>query len=331
MSKRKVFLKADASSEIGYGHFIRTLALADMLKDEFDCTFFTADPNEFQRKEVEKVCSLHSLDFENAIPVFLNLLTGEEIVVLDNYYYTEDYQRQIKQKGCNLVCIDDIHDKHFYADMVINYAPCINPADYSCEPYTRLLLGTDYLLLRRPFLDAIKLPLKRNPREVFICFGGSDEYNMTLQSCKVIRQIDNRPITVVTGGGYTFREELADYASDKNIRIFSNIDASTMISLMRQAELAIIPASCTFFETCCARVPIITGYTVDNQQLIAEGCEKLGLGYNCENLLEDFNDKLLQALNEVEAKGVLYVERQKTLVKDSKSILVNNFKSLCWI
>lgn len=328
MRKRKVFLKADASSEIGYGHFIRTLALADMLKDEFDCTFFTANPNEFQCKEVEKVCSLHPLDFEDAIPAFLNLLTGEEIVVLDNYYYTENYQRQIKQKGCPLVCIDDIHDKHFYADMVINHTPCINPAAYSCEPYTRLLLGTDYLLLRRPFFDAINILSKRNAGEVFVCFGGSDEYNMTLQACKVIRQIDNRAITVVVGGGYTFRDELAQYAADSNIRIFSNVDAMTMIMLMKQAELAIIPASCTFFETCCARIPIITGYTVHNQYLVAAGCEKLGLGYNCGNLLEDFDEKMKIALDEVRLKGNLYVNQQSVLIKDSKSTLINKFKSL---
>ena len=37
---QKIYFRADASATIGYGHFIRTLALADMLKDDFDCTFF---------------------------------------------------------------------------------------------------------------------------------------------------------------------------------------------------------------------------------------------------------------------------------------------------
>ena len=38
---QKIYLRADASAAIGYGHFIRTLALADMLKDDFDCTFLS--------------------------------------------------------------------------------------------------------------------------------------------------------------------------------------------------------------------------------------------------------------------------------------------------
>ena len=32
---QKIYFRADASATIGYGHFIRTLALADMLKDDF--------------------------------------------------------------------------------------------------------------------------------------------------------------------------------------------------------------------------------------------------------------------------------------------------------
>lgn len=38
---QKIYFRADAGAEIGYGHFIRTLALADMLKDDFSCVFVT--------------------------------------------------------------------------------------------------------------------------------------------------------------------------------------------------------------------------------------------------------------------------------------------------
>ena len=33
---RKIYFRADAGVDIGYGHFTRTLALADMLKDDFE-------------------------------------------------------------------------------------------------------------------------------------------------------------------------------------------------------------------------------------------------------------------------------------------------------
>ena len=120
--KRKIFFRADASQSIGYGHFIRTLALADMLKDDFDCVFYTQTPTEYQRKELEKVCPFIELpDDDTRFRLFIEELKGDEIVVLDNYFFTTDYQRSIKTKGCKLVCVDDMHDKHYVADVVINH------------------------------------------------------------------------------------------------------------------------------------------------------------------------------------------------------------------
>ena len=119
--KRKILFRADAGAEIGYGHFIRTLALADMLKDDFECVFYTQTPSEYQRKECEKVCRLVELPAdETRFQLFLDVLNVEDIVVLDNYFYTAEYQKAIKGKGCKLVCIDDMHDKHYVAD-VLNY------------------------------------------------------------------------------------------------------------------------------------------------------------------------------------------------------------------
>ena len=87
--KTKVYIRADASDQIGFGHFIRSLALVEMLKDEFDCTFFTQEPNDFQKEEVSKVCKLTELHADDTkLDDFLNCLTGDEIVVLDNYFYT---------------------------------------------------------------------------------------------------------------------------------------------------------------------------------------------------------------------------------------------------
>ena len=82
---------------------------------------------------------------------WVNALQGNEIVVLDGYNFDTVYQTEIKSKGCKLVCIDDIHAYHFVADVVINHAPDISREQYSCESYTKLYLGTEYLLLKKLF------------------------------------------------------------------------------------------------------------------------------------------------------------------------------------
>ena len=79
--KRKIFFRADAGQEIGYGHFIRTLALADMLRDDFDCTFFTREPSEYQKKEMSEVCRYVPLPSDDSrFGMFLEYLLLKKVM-----------------------------------------------------------------------------------------------------------------------------------------------------------------------------------------------------------------------------------------------------------
>lgn len=328
-SPKKIFFRADAGYNIGYGHFVRTLALADMLKKNFECTFFTCHPTDCQISEMAKVCPYVALEEQTHYDTFLSLLHGDEIVVLDNYFFTTDYQRQIKAKGCRLVCIDDMHDKHYVADLVINHAPGIKTSDFSCEPYTKLCLGTDYLLLRKAFFEAANRSETIRENSIFICFGGSDENNLTLNACKIIRGLTNRLITVVVGGGYQYLDELKQFSENNPLKIHSNVDAYEMVNILLASTLAIVPASTMLLEACCTRIPIITGYDVDNQQFMAENCGNLAVAYNCGNLCVDFEEKLKTAFERMNSGlGENYVEKQKELMTDSTDRLIQQFKLL---
>ena len=204
---QKIYFRADASATIGYGHFIRTLALADMLKDDFDCTFFTCHPTSYQVSEMEKVCPFIPLQEETHSADFLSHLQGDEIVVLDNYFFTTDYQRAIKQKGCRLVCVDDMHDKHYVADVVINHSPGISEGDFSTAPYTRLCLGVSYALLRKPFLEVAgrryRHAVDYRALKVIVSFGGVDKYNLTRRYIECLKDCDTiRSVTALTGDAY---------------------------------------------------------------------------------------------------------------------------------
>ena len=189
---RRIVFRADASESIGYGHFIRTLALADMLKENFDCSFATVNPTIYQQNEITKVCSCISLSIDSHFKTFMELLTGEEIVVLDNYFFDTEYQRHIKEKGCLLVCIDDAHNKHYVADVVINHG-LHDILLFSVEPYTKLCLGFKWALLRQPFLeeyDRKEYLFDERLLRVVVCFGGSDFNNFTE---KIVSVLDTIP------------------------------------------------------------------------------------------------------------------------------------------
>ena len=260
---RKIFFRADAGPEIGYGHFIRTLALADMLKEDFDCTFFTQTPTEYQKKEAASVCPLVELPADDSrFELFLDKLSDDEIVVLDNYFYTTEYQRKIKEKGCKLVCIDDIHDKHYVADVVINHG-CNNPDLFDTEPYTRLCLGLEYALLRKPFLQA-KITTEREQGHVVVSFGGSDYNNLTTKYAQILsKRTDITQITAIVGDAF---QHLTELESIPKVQISKNLSAQQMAELFCTVQFAVLSASTTCIEALACHCPVYAGWYVENQK-----------------------------------------------------------------
>ena len=264
---QKILFRADAGACIGYGHFMRTLALADMLKDDFDCVFYTAEPTPYQREQMENVCPFVALEEKNKFHQFLDCLNGDEIVVLDNYFFTTDYQQRIKNKGCRLVCIDDMHDKHYVADLVINQGICWTADDYSCEPYTRFAFGLQYSLLRKPFFEACNKRIEKKDYNgglrIVVAFGGSDFLDMTH---KIVTGIKDKPIikhiTAIVGDRYPSDK----IVSCEKVEYWKNLSAADIADLFLNADVAILPASTMMNEAMACGTSIIGGFYVKNQE-----------------------------------------------------------------
>lgn len=263
MQKQKIFFRADASATIGYGHFIRSLALADMLKEDFDCSFFTQSPSAYQQREAENVCPLIALPSdESKFAKFLEYLTGEEIVVLDNYFFSTQYQQLIKNVGSRLVCLDGMTTKHYVSDILINQSLDVSRSDFSIENYTKLKAGLQYALLRKPFLTKSDMPKRciMKPYHVVVCFGGADKYNLTdkvVAALKVLPVIGK--LTAIVGDAYS------STIHKKNVEYKKNLSAEEMSDVLYNADIAILPSSTVLKEALACKTFIISGYFVDNQ------------------------------------------------------------------
>lgn len=277
MAKRTIIFRADGSPSFGMGHFTRTLALAEMLNEHFHCVFATRQPTDYQIAEIEKIChGLIDLPIDDShYDRFIERLKGDEIVVLDNYFFTTNYQRAIKAIGCKLVCIDDIHDKHYIADIVINHAP-ISRETFSIAPYTILLTGFEYALLRLDFLNEKPKKTDSNSmKHAFLCIGGSDFTNLTLKIFNDIAKIDFiSTISIVVGNGYIHQDTLFDafkpFVNEKTINFYQSVDSKRMVEIMRSADFGIVPCSSVLFEAISQNLPVITGYYVENQKDISD-------------------------------------------------------------
>jgi len=290
MAKKKIIFRSDAGINIGYGHFVRSLALAQMLKNDFDCAFATRLPSEYQKNEISNICRLIQLNSEETkFEDFINLLSGEEIVVLDNYFFSTDYQRNIKEKGCKLVCIDDIHDKHYVADVVINHG-LDNPKLFSIEPYTKLCLGLDWALLRKPFIDAAQRCSNINNNmieRVVVNFGGVDYNNLTTQVIESLKGLTSiTRIDAIVGDGFLFSK---DNLNKDMIFLHRNISAEKIVSIFKSCDAAILSASTVCIEALACGTKIAAGYYVDNQIEFYQYLKKSNYIYGLGDLLKKNN------------------------------------------
>lgn len=262
--KRKVYLRADADGKIGYGHFMRTLALAEMLSDEYDCVFATQSPSVFQKKCLKDVCNLLGLPSdETRFQLFVDFVKKGDIVVLDNYFYNTEYEQLLRDKGAKVVLIDNLHIRHSCADAVIGFTLGLKTSDYSVEPYTKLYLGPSYSLLRKPFIE--QLQKKHKPvsnaegLKVVISFGGADVFFISVAIANILDKSDKiAQITVIGNNLKGLRD------SSKVIQK-SHLSASDMRDAFVMNDIAVLPSSTTTLEALACGIPIIGGYFVDNQ------------------------------------------------------------------
>ena len=331
MIKPKVYIRADGNSEIGLGHVVRSLALAEMLKDDFNCVFVTRFLTDYIHAEALKVCEevIKLPESDDHFDAFLSILSGDEIVVLDNYFYDTDYQRKIKSKGCKLVCIDDIHEKHFVADVVINHAPYVSQHDYSTESYTKCLLGTKYALIRTPFLHLAKRSKNFNEaNRAFVCFGGSDYKNITQRVVERLLSFDFiNHIFIVTGGAYMHKGKLQLLLEQDSDRIssYSNIAAEQVADILNKSDFAVVPCSSILWECMAAKLPVITGYYVDNQKFISDYFVDKNIG--C--VVGDFNVNLFSEQDVLGLSQNNAIAVANYIDGNSGFRIQNEFKTLC--
>lgn len=275
--KPLVILRADAGSSTGYGHLVRTCALAGYLAPRFHCIICswnaepspaTSFPSWIMRQAVDAGAELRAIqapDPETSNKEFLSILVGlhdsRPLVVLDNYYFSTDYQVAVRQLASKLVCLDDMHDRHFVADILISFVPL--PRDrFSMEPYTLYLSGFQWAFLRKPFFRPLP-PESRRRRSLLLAMGGTDPCALVPRLFPMIRDAYPDLVIEIIAGSASALDSSVDFTH--HAVVHRNIDADELVDIFDRCCLAILPASTLCIEAFARNVPVAAGYFIDNQ------------------------------------------------------------------
>lgn len=211
---------------------------------------------------------------------------GATWVVVDGYCFDRDFYKAIKNAGLRLCILDDLGGPAEYvADIIINQNIHAKDDLYGHRAsYSRLLLGTQYALLRKEFtrLRGWVRDIADKASKVLVTMGGSDPENATLKVLQGIVRTGMRglDIRVVVGAGNSLVNELRAVASMANnsIRIEGNVE--DMAELMMWADVAVSAGGSTCWELAFMGLPCAILVLSKDQEEIAAHMQKQGAGVN---------------------------------------------------
>ena len=311
MALRAIF-RTDASFEIGTGHVMRCLTLADSLSQygycvQFVCRAHSGNLIDFIRQRGYAVHALElgdswhvrplnpadqpehlawlGEDWEKDAEQTVECMRDEpvDLLVVDHYAIEARWEAAMWKFSTRLMCIDDLANRGHSCDLLLDqnlYAAQERRYAGLLPDTAKILIGPRFALLRPEFLRARQRLRKRDGvvRRVFLFMGGADRTNVTttvLEALTFSRQAD-LAIDVVVGGTSPHTADVeAVCANLANARLHRQVE--NMADLMMEADLAIGATGTTTWERAALGLPTLAVSVADNQRDIAHYANAAGI------------------------------------------------------
>ncbi len=319
MAAGTLIIRADASLAIGTGHTMRCLALAQAWQDAGgDVVFAMAQstPSVEDQLRSEHMGVFHVAaadDSRRAAEQVVELARGRhaEWVVVDGPSFDASFVLGMKAAGLRVLQIDDFGNASDNpADIILNQNLGADESQYrSRKPYTRLLLGTSYALLRREFTSGRRgrREFPEVGRRLLVTLGGTDPKNLTLlvlQSLEMA-EIPGLETTVVVG---CLDRRLPDIkraaaCGSSNMRIL--VDPRNMPELMFSSDVAVIAAGVTLWELLYMGCAVLSYARNPIQAQVISDLERRGTVRNLGAAPESDGGRLNSTLREIAESKIL--------------------------
>ena len=306
-----IVFRADASIQIGTGHVMRCLTLADALRERGARSTFVCRTHSGHLLDVIAHRGHHAValpssatttnripddtghaawlgtDWQTDAQQTREALGGDGVdwLVVDHYALDQRWEQALRPHCQNLMVVDDLADRPHDCDVLLDQNLGRSPQDYDglLKPHTATYIGPQYALLRPEFarLRSQSLARRAEPqfKHLLITMGGVDKDNATgqmLQALTACHLPSDLRITVVMGPYAPCLAEVKQQAAQMLWATEVLVGVSDMAQLMADSDLCIGAAGGTSWERCCLGLPTLLLVVADNQLPGAQSLEKAG-------------------------------------------------------
>jgi UDP-2,4-diacetamido-2,4,6-trideoxy-beta-L-altropyranose hydrolase len=284
--------RCDASSEVGWGHFRRLYALAEVAQQtgRFKIYFITRSLPKSLEKKLTEIHAIHhkiaddaSLDSELAsVHALFDLMSKKNVIVcIDNYDWKSEFFEELKKdpRVC-LVAFDDGQSRHYVCDFLINQNLDAEKISFSASSECQQLVGPQYVMIRDEIHTLRQHPTERMAEmfQFVVTLGGGDRWGHALKAIEAAKLSTAKYEThVVVGSGWPHVEK-ARRLIGNHPRIHLYEDPSFFPQLMARADLALCGGGSTTYELAYLGVPMLMTSLASNQTRIATAWADRGVG-----------------------------------------------------
>ena len=313
--KVRVAIRTDASYEIGSGHLMRCIALADELqKSGYEILFISSNREQNWIKLIREKnyeCATIVTSFEKnrrntramksnrhrvasndidwqkdsrEVKEILKYRTTDWLIV-DHYGIDWRWETSMRNHVTRIMVIDDLADRKHDCDLLLDFVYGRQADDYQhlVTQDCQLLLGTKYTLLRSEFLDWQRFALhrRRNAKriqKILISLGGVDHDNLTGTVLRLLNQVDwilDTQIHVILGPGFRGQPEIETIITNPRIKATLEWSVNDMARRIANADFGIGALGVSTWERFCLGLPSINIIAEPNQFNLATRLEKL--------------------------------------------------------
>jgi len=344
----RVAFRTDASLQIGTGHVMRCLTLADALRGQgAECQFVCReheghlmdqirsrgyeayalskpDANSLSESDLAHASWL-GVDWKTDAAQTLQVLGIEELdwIIVDHYALDHRWESALRSSCKRIMAIDDLADRQHNCDLLLdqNYGSSVERYAGLVPADCMQLHGSEFALLKPVYAHCRAEQNVRSGKieRVLIYFGGgADPMNLTGMALSVFQapELLKIDLDIIVGLGYRHKAELEAAAASRG-RTHIHTQLPDLSELMTRADLAIGAGGATTWERCCLGLPTILVVCALNQEAIGEAMRLSGAAsvlHPSDNLTDYIRDITIE----------LSTDTEKYFKMSNKAMLIND-------